>query len=148
MDGPGRERSSAATNDRADRIDVPPEVRELLQRWIDVDEISEAEFWRWLGAVLPLLPRRDTTNLSAATPPRDRLRELATDLVECASDRARLSVACDQYFRDNQLLARRVKALEAILRTANRAGRPTESPDDERASRAAERYLPPSRPRP
>jgi len=72
-----------------------------------------------------------------------RVAELSRDLIDCGADRARLTIAGQQYFADNQVLARRVKALEAILRTARSAGRPVNVPSDPDSARAAERYLPP-----
>lgn len=124
---------------------IPAAIQQRLRPWIDVGEVGWPGFWTWLDSVLPLLPREapgePPLRPRAATAP-DRIRELATQLVACAGDRARLTVRSEQYFTDNQLLARRVKALEAALRTARlRGGSSMERPDPELAE-VADRYLP------
>jgi hypothetical protein len=144
---------SADTEARAGRAKVPTEgqfsvperLRSRLGTWIDVDEVGEPGFWRWLETVLPLLPAPEdpgpgfeTLGVSEAI----RLRQLARDLVDCARDRARLTVLCDRYFRDNQLLAVRLKSVEAALETTRSTGRPTDPGEDPESDDAAERYLP------
>jgi len=124
---------------------VPPDLRHRLATWIDVDAVGADGFWLWLGTVLPLLPGTTTTGAgpgSAIAPHEQRLRELARDLVDCARERTHLHVLCEQYYTDNQSLSRRVKALEAALRTFNLPGRPVEVSDDAGSADAAERYLP------
>jgi hypothetical protein len=126
-------------------LEIPPDLRRRLARWIDVEEVGRDGFWLWLRAVLPLLPDPDAPTSKSAGPnttPDDRIRELATSLVDCARDRARLTVVAGQYVRDNQALVRRLKALEAALRTFERAGHAVEIPSDEAADAASERYLP------
>src|SRR5271170_7078281 len=108
---------------------IPPDLRLRLADWIDLDEVGADGLWLWLKAVLPLLPSPGTATAgprSATAPPTDRVRELAGDLVDCARERARLTVVADRYYRDNQALARRLKALEAALRTFESAGHAAE----------------------
>jgi hypothetical protein len=124
---------------------VPRAVRARLRPWIDLDEVGLAGFWVWLETVLPLLPtgpRPPSGASDGRSAPPDRLRDLAAGLVACAGDRARLAFAGERYFRDNQVLARRVKALEAALRTARGAGGGPPVAEDTDATTAAERYLP------
>ena len=126
---------------------VPPELREQLRRWIDIDEVGAEGLWLWLERVLPLLPapHRVSRVMREAKPGEaapDRVQELARDLVDCAADRAKLTVNGQRYYADNQLLARRVKALEAVLRTLRAAGHPVNIPLDDDAEAAAGRYLP------
>lgn len=135
----------AAAGGRGAEVVVPEQVRRHLSKWIDLNQVGIDGFWTWLDTVLPLLgPATATdsgnTNGERATP--RRVRELATDLVDCARERARLTVECEHYFSDNQLLARRVRALEAMLQTAQIAGRFPEVSPDAPATQAAERYLP------
>jgi len=144
---------SADTEARAGRAKVPNEgqfsvperLRGRLGTWIDVDEVGQPGFWRWLETVLPLLPAPEdpgpgfeTLGVSEST----RVRQLARDLVDCARDRARLTVLCDRYFRDNQLLAVRLKSVEAALETTRSSGRLTDPGEDPESDEAAERYLP------
>lgn len=126
-------------------LEVPEWVRPRLAQWIDVGEVGAAGFWAWLETMLALLgpaaagrawPKEGDPSVAP------RVRELARDLVDCARDRARLTVLCDHYFSDNQVLARRVMALEGMLRTAQRAGRKVRLVPDPDASQSAERYLP------
>jgi hypothetical protein len=124
---------------------VPERLQGRLRTWIDVDEVGQAGFWRWLETVLPLLPAPEdpgpgfeTIGVSETT----RVRQLARDLVDCARDRARLTVMCDRYFRDNQLLTVRLKSVEAALETTRSTGRLADPGEDPEADDAAERYLP------
>jgi hypothetical protein len=124
---------------------MPPDLRRRLAEWIDVDEVGADGFWLWFRAVLPLLPAREVSKVrgpSVGGSPPDRMRELARDLVDCARERARLTVIAEQYFRENQVLARRLKALEAVMRTFERAGHTVVVPPDDAAGIASERYLP------
>ncbi|MGA9840055.1 MAG: hypothetical protein WBF81_00655 [Thermoplasmata archaeon] len=133
-------------NDATGALSVPDDLARRLIDWVDVREVGAEGFWLWLGTVLPLLPvpsaGNDPPSLEG-TPSAQRLRELGRDLVDCARDRARLTVMCDRYFRDNQVLARRLKALEAAVRTFERAGPTGALTTDPDAGEAAERYLPP-----
>jgi hypothetical protein len=141
MDGPtgtGETESATAIGT------MPPVLRERLRLWVDLDVVGDRGLWSWLATILPLLPpraeARSVRGVGAEGP--DRLRAIAVDLVECAGDRARLTIACEQYVRDNQLLARRVKALESILRTEGIArGQPIDA-GDPKAAKVADRYMP------
>jgi hypothetical protein len=126
--------------DRSAWTSMPPELRVRLGAWIDLEEVGDQGLWSWLATVLPLLPAPRAR--PPDTPPADRVRALAADLIDCAGDRARLTIACEHYVRDNQLLARRVKALEAVLRTGGIARGSAEVPDDPKATAAADRYMP------
>jgi hypothetical protein len=125
-------------------IAVPDDLQRRLAPWVDVPEVGAEGLWVWLGTILPLLPRpADAPGERRSPEPAERVRELARELVDCARERARLHVLCESYYRDNALLARRLKALEAALRTFDVAGRPAPpTPDEEGAGAAAERYLP------
>lgn len=129
---------------RVGSLVVPERIRKRLRTWVDVDAVGADGFWAWLETVLPLIPPPDGPRSSPSAPNAlaDRVRELATDLVDCAGDRARLIADCDRYYTDNVGLARRVKALEASLRMGNRAERGPPSEDDPEAEVMAERYLP------
>jgi hypothetical protein len=127
---------------------IPEELRRRLAPWIDVSDVGAAGFWIWFETMLPFLPR--PKNAPADLPPSPdlppgRMKELARDLADCASDRARLNMLCARYFEDGRLLTRRVKALEATLRTYRSADGTAETPPDPEAERATERYLPPRR---
>jgi len=125
---------------------IPSDLKRRLVDWVDVDEVGAEGFWLWLAAVLPLLPPPGSGARGAAPVgrvPEDRIRELAGDLVDCARERARLTILCERYYADNQALSRRVKALEAALRTFEKAGHPVKLPEDKDAEAAGERYLPP-----
>jgi hypothetical protein len=123
---------------------VPARLRDRLREWVDVDAVGADGFWSWLEAVLPLLPpaggpRREPSPSSSLG---DRVRELARELVDCAGDRARLIADCDRYYTDNVGLARRVKALEASLRVADRSERKLAPENDPEVEAMTERYLP------
>lgn len=115
----------------------PRSTVERLAPWVDLDRIGPTEFYRWLEAVAPLLPRPDR----APPPAQDlegRVAELAHALVESAQAEARAHFQASEYFRDNVLLARRTRALEAMVRTA---GLPL-PPGSRDGEAAADRYLP------
>jgi hypothetical protein len=128
-------------------LPISDALRRRLLPWVDVEEIGVDGLLVWLDSVLPLLPSphrasRVTRDAPREEVPSDRLQDLARDLVDCAGDRATLTIRGRQYFTDNQLLARRVKALEAILRTLRAQGHPVTVPLDDPAEVAGERYLP------
>jgi inner membrane protein len=139
---PPRKRSAAVP----EPFEVPPDLRRRLAQWIDVDEVGADGFWLWFRALLPLLltPSEPAGSGFRATDEREEHRRL----VQYARDRARLSVICDQYARENQILARRIRALEGALRAFELAGNPIEVPDDGEAEEMTERYQPSSRRRP
>ncbi len=134
---PGR---SAVTN-----RELPGQLKELLRPWLDLDEVGLDGLTLFLQSVTPLLPRPGNhSSNESPSPIEDRLTRLARALAACASDRSRAHFQASEYFRENQILARRVKALEATLRTRKRADPSAEdAPLDPDADRAAERYLPP-----
>ncbi len=123
----------------------PPEVRAELRPWVDVDAVGLPGLWVWLRTVLPLLPPPSAPGSAARGPVwehggADRVRDLAEALVQCAGDRARLNFRASEYYVDNTVLARRVRALEGMLRAS---GKPTASAeDDPDLERVTERYLP------
>jgi len=126
-------------------LGIPPDLQRQLRDWIDVEAVGAAGFWSWLRTILPLLPGPEAAGAgprSSREPEGNRVLELARDLVECARERAQLTVTAERYYRDNQALSRRVKALEIVLENAARAGRGVEVPDVDDARTVAERYLP------
>ena len=147
MQGSGGTHPVPTSSARATPIEIPEQLRTRLRPWLDVDAVGPEGLWAWLEVVLPLVPAPNDARAPVAASGRtDRVRELARDLVDCASHRARLIADCDQYYRDNVALARRVKALEATLRSGGAAHPPpvdeSSAPDDEPVERVAERYLP------
>jgi hypothetical protein len=126
-------------------LERDPELRRALRPWIDLAEVGAPGLRIWLLSVLPLLPvpaSRGTRPLTDA----ERLSELAKALADCAGDRARVHFQASEYFRENQVLARRVKALEAMVRLK----RKTEGSDpadlsDPEAEAATLRYFGPTR---
>ncbi|MGI0070787.1 MAG: hypothetical protein ACRECT_01740 [Thermoplasmata archaeon] len=141
-----KERNPAPSGGRTrGELDMPEELRRRLAPWVDVAEGGPAVFWSWLETVLPALPAPGTAEPdppARTSAPERRVRELAGRLIDCGGERARLTIACERYFRENALLARRLKALEAALATVERAGRTVALESDAEGSRAAERYLP------
>ncbi|MGC2789525.1 MAG: hypothetical protein WA547_05660 [Thermoplasmata archaeon] len=124
---------------------IPDDLRRRLTDWVEVDAVGVEGFWIWLESVLPLLPKLGVAEeiaLPGETPTARRVRELARELVDCAGERARLTVQCAEYFRHNQLLARRLKALEATLRTIQRTGRRGGAAEKPEIPEVVERYLP------
>ncbi len=124
-------------------IEFSPEIKAILRPWIDVDELGSPGFLSWLQSILPLIPRSRPAQRAVSNDSSQRIQELAAALAECAQDRARVHFQAAEYYRENQALARRMKALEAALRTQppgrEERARVTEDSEAERASR---RYLP------
>ena len=122
---------------------MPADLRGRLRRWVDVDEVGAEGFWLWLRAIVPLLPRPEEP---PKRPPIFRLSSkgdteaLERRLVVYAREQSRLTVLCHQYVRDNELLTRRLRALEAAIRTLRMAGSSVDIPIDEPAQDAAARY--------
>jgi hypothetical protein len=139
----GAAREGSEERRRAELV-VPERLRDRLRAWVDVDAVGSDGFWGWLEMVLPLLPRAGGPRPDPGADPgtAGRVRELARELVDCASDRARLIAECERYYSDNVGLARRVKALEASLRVGGRAERNAGLPGDPEVDAVAERYLP------
>ena len=127
----------------ASPIELPPDLVEALRPWVNVEEVGAAGFLSWLRSVLPLLPRSAATGRKLLASPTERIQELAAALSECSSDRARVHFQAAEYYRENQVLARRMKALEATLRSAAPGQARTEVPEeDPEAENAGRRYLP------
>ncbi len=129
---------------------VPPDLRRRLRAWVDVDEVGLKGFWIWLRAVVPLLPSPDAPAKRpsiALGSPRETIRQLEQRLALYAREQSRLSVICDQAVRDNELLVRRLRALEAALRTLDLGGHKIVIPPDPDVADAAERYASPARTR-
>ncbi len=154
----GRSEPDVASNpiDRAragtaGALELTRDLRQQLLPWIDLDEVGEVGLRAWILSVLPLLPRPTRggnpldRDVSRAAPP-ERIRVLAEALAECASDRARAHFQASEYFRENRVLARRLKALEAMVRTKVATGQ-MEAVDltDREAEAAVHRYLPSDR---
>jgi hypothetical protein len=117
--------------------ELPADLIEKLRPWIDVRTFGPVGFHQWLRTILPLLPP------ASPSPPHavdleGRIAEIAHSLVESAGDEAQAHFQASEYFRENMLLARRIEALEAMLRTA-RIPAPKGTPEIETA---VERYLP------
>lgn len=132
-------------------LELTAELRQELLPWVDLAEVGAVGLRTWIATILPLVPRPTPggdpldRDVSRGTP-SERLTVLAKALAECASDRARAHFQASEYFRENRVLARRVKALEAILRTRVSAGKmgPVDVADPE-ADAAVRRYIPPER---
>ena len=123
----------------------PADLRRRLKAWVDVDEVGLEGFWVWLRAIVPLLPRpevRTKATSAALATPRGVIRDLEQRLTLYAREQSRLTVVCDQAIRDNELLVRRLKALEAALRTLDLAGHRVVIPTDLEAADAVGRYAP------
>ncbi len=117
--------------------ELPPALRRALQPWVDVDNVGLPGLWIWLETALPALAQA-----LAAEPTHDadrRVAELAKALVDCSTERARLNFRAYEYYSDNVVLARRVRALEGMLRASQPGARPEGSAETERA---VVRYLP------
>jgi len=128
-----------------ENLKIPADLRRRLRDWVDVDEVGIEGFWLWLRAVVPLLPVPEAPRQGlrpVERPESEETRELRRRMVVYARENSRLTVIGDQYARDNLALARRLKALEAALRTLAVAGHRVEVPKDEDAAIAVERYLP------
>lgn len=122
----------------------PPELRAALQPWVDLDAVGLPGLWVWLRTILPVIPTPPARDARTTRTTRDvggerRVHDLARALVECAGDRARLNFRASEYYADNTVLARRIRALEGMLRAR---GREKEPAADEETERATERYLP------
>jgi hypothetical protein len=118
--------SGSGIRDHRDELAwLSPRLRAALRAHLDLDRVGLEGLGAWLESVLPLLPRpgsedRDPPERGRAP---DRVRELSQALADCSRLRARDHFLASLYYRDNVLLSRRVKALEAVLRTAQKTGR-------------------------
>ncbi len=115
----------------------PPSVATALRPWIDLREVGPEEFYRWLASIARFLPP-PVTRAGPAKSAEERIAELARALADSSGAEAESHFRASEYFRENTLLARRVKALEAILRTS----RQTVPPPSPATDIATERYLP------
>ncbi len=127
---------------------MPADLRRRLKSWVDVDEVGAEGLWLWLRAVVPLLPQPN------GGPPRRGVlrgragpdsRELEQRLMVFARENSRLTVLCNQIARDNEVLARRLRAMEAAIRTLEMAGGRIEIPPDADIPEVTGRYLDPDR---
>lgn len=125
-------------------LELSPGLVESLRPWIDLEQVGSDGFQVWLSSVLPLIPLPRTESSLLSVNPAARIKELAAALSGCASDRARVHFQAAEYYRDNQRLARRLRALESVLRTSSSPSGAVANPGpDSEADAAAERYLPP-----
>lgn len=115
-------------------------TKEALRPWIDLDVVGLEGLESFVLSLLTLAHVSGVGSPYASEPEGSRLRTLARALADCAGDRAQAHFQAALYFRENQVLVRRVKALEAMLRTRGTAQGP--SPTDPEADAAARRYLP------
>jgi len=116
----------------------PKELVARLRPWLDLDEVGPDGFHQWLSSIVPLLPAGRSGPRTSGDATEGRIRELSQALTAAAGEAAQAHFQAATYFRENQTLARRVLALESILRTQGRPA--SRSP---RAELAAQRYLPP-----
>jgi hypothetical protein len=133
---------------RPGELAIPADLRRRLAAWVDVEEVGLEGFWLWLRAILPLLPTpapNERAPFLMNVSRTDNVRELQQRLVVYARENSRINVICGQYARDNQILARRLKALEAALRTFDMAGAAIVIPADDDVSDVSERYLRPGK---
>jgi hypothetical protein len=122
-------------------LEPPQELRDALRPWVDLDAVGLPGLWLWLETVLPVLPLPPTpaAPTARAESGEDRIHQLAKALVGCATDRARLNFQAAEYYADNTVLARRVRALEGMLRSAGKEEIPSA---DAKTEQTTERYLP------
>lgn len=133
-----RRTSNRATDDS---WKPPAELIDQLRPWIDLDRVDAASFHEWLSAVLPLFPQIGREELRTGGDATARIRQLSQALARAAGEQARSHFQASEYFRENQLLTRRLLALEAMLRT-RKADLPERSREE---SAALEHYLPKKR---
>lgn len=130
---------------RLREFEIPSDLRRRLAAWVDVEEVGPEGFWVWLRAILPLLPTPPSAekrqNLMNG-PRSENVHELQQRLVVYAREHSRLNVVCEQYVRDNQILSRRLRALEAALRTLAMGKSVVEIPPDAEVAEISNRYIP------
>ncbi len=150
----GGESSSAASTKPTERVarapsgsiwvQISPNLKEELRPFVDLDEVESEGFEVWLHSILPILPRGPVRPVGRpASDPRERISELARALAECSGDRAKVHFQAAAYYRENQVMARRIRALEAVIRTRGSSEEQAAllEPEPE-VERASERYLP------
>ncbi len=128
-------------------LELTADLKAAVAPWIDLDEVGPEGLRSWILTIVALLPHgthdrtidRDVSRGSL----EERVTVLARALADCASDRAMKNFQASEYFQENRLLVRRVKALEAMIRTRVATGL-MEKTDltDPVADAAARRYLP------
>ncbi len=122
-----------------------PELREALKPFLDLDRVGIRGFETWILAILPSLPRPTASEEAAPwaiESAETRVLQLARALTDCEGQRSRDHFQAAEYFVDNTRLARRVKALEAEIRTAQRTGRVPNLVVEEGDVARPDRYLP------
>lgn len=128
-------------------VQISLTLKQELRPFVDLDEVESEGFEVWLHSILPILPREPARPPGkVASDPKERLAELARALAECSGDRAKVHFQAAAYYRENQVMARRLRALEAVIRIR---GSPEEKaallePEPE-VDRASSRYLPKGR---
>lgn len=121
------------------------EVREALRPFLDLDRVGARGFETWLLSILSTLPHATVSERAApwsVQDPQTRVMQLARALTECDAQRSRDHFLASEYFVDNTRLARRVKALEAEIRTAQKTGRVPNIVVEEGEPARPDRYLP------
>ncbi len=118
-------------------------LTDALRPYLDLERAGPKGLESWLLSVLPVLPE-----LTKRPRPSDegdlsrRVLELARELSECELRSSRDHFQAAEYFVDNTWLARRVRVLEAVIRTSQRSGKVPNTPVPPPASDPTERYLP------
>ncbi len=137
-----REKERTANGVRTDWA-PPAAVLPSLLPWVDLSRVGPEGFWLWLTDILPLLPvpAPDPGRVPPPTAsPERRIEELARALVGAAGEHARIRFLASEYYHDNTRLARRVKALEALLSLD--PARASRVEPDPQSGKVAEAYLP------
>lgn len=138
--------SSAATPTNEPLTWSPsPELLEALKPFLDMNRVGTRGLEIWLLAILPSLPRPTASEGAApwvVEAPETRVFQLARALADCDTQRSRDHFLAAEYFVDNTRLARRVKALEAEIRTAQKTGRVSNLVVEDADPARPDRYLP------
>ena len=117
---PGRRKVPRATETEGsapDENSPPSRLVAQLRPWIDLDAVGLTGLYRWLESIVPLLPAPEGGATKVHADPEARVRQLSRALAASAGNEARAHFQASEYFRENRVLARRLLALEAVLRT-------------------------------